>query len=175
MHGWPRPANAYGAARRVLIDRADDADDGARTWVSPPEQTDESVMDHTGRSWNEWCDIIDAWPEADQGHAAVAARLLDEFDVTGWWGQGITVGWERITGRRLVNQMSDGTFTAAVSRTIGIDAARLRRMLYDDADRWKLFWTDWLDALNDDAANHAEDDVRRREGTGSADVGRLRT
>ena len=220
----------YGAARRVLIDRVDGATDGARRWVSPPEQTDESVIEHTGRSWDEWCDIIDSWPEADLGHAAVAARVLDEFDLTSWWGQGITVGWERITGRRLVNQMSDGTFTAGVSRTIVIDAAQLRRMLYDDDDRcdlfggmdsemrsrsgvkspriklevgtvsisiderpggratvhvaheklgepadvgrWKLFWTDWLDALNDDAADF--DDVGHREGTGSADVGRLR-
>ncbi len=129
----------YGAARRTLIEQADSADSHERVWVSPPEQPDASVIEHTGRSWNEWCDLIETWPEAADGHGAVAARVLAEFDVTGWWGQGITVGWERITGRRLVNQMSDGTFTAAVSRTITIDATELREMLYDDDDRSDLF------------------------------------
>ena len=129
----------YGAARRILIQQATTRDTVTRVWVSQPEQPDDSVIAHTGRSWDEWCDLIDTWPEADLGHAAVAARVLDEFDVTGWWGQGITVGWERITGRRLVNQMSDGTFTASVTRTICIDATELREMLYDDDDRADLF------------------------------------
>jgi hypothetical protein len=112
-----RTGERYGAARRVLIDQSTNRPTGSRVWVSQPEQPDESVIAHTGRSWDDWCDLIDTWPEAEQGHAAVAARVLDEFDVTGWWGQGITVGWERITGRRLVNQMSDGTFTASIGRT----------------------------------------------------------
>ena len=129
----------YGAARRVLIEQAAVRHAEGRVWISPPEQPDESVKANTGKSWDEWCDLIETWPEAEQGHAAVAARVLAEFDVTGWWGQGITVGWERITGRRLVNQMSDGTFTAAVTRTIDIDANELRQMLYDDADRADLF------------------------------------
>lgn len=128
----------YSAARRVLVEQAEHRSPDARVWVSQPEQPDESVIEHTGKSWDEWCDLIDTWPEAEQGHTAVAARVLDEFDVTGWWGQGITVGWERITGRRLVNQMSDGTFTAAVTRTIRIDANELRQMLYDDDDRADL-------------------------------------
>ena len=84
----------YGAARRTLIEQTEASAPGARVWVSPPEQPDESVIEHTGRSWNEWCDLIDTWPEAADGHAAVAARVIAEFDVTGWWGQGITVGWE---------------------------------------------------------------------------------
>jgi len=129
----------YGAARRTLIEHADRSAPGVRVWVSPPEQPDESVLEHTGKRWNEWCDVIDSWPEVDDGHAAVAARVIAEFDVTGWWGQGITVGWERITGRRLVNQMSDGTFTAGVTRTVTLDATELRNMLYDDADRSDLF------------------------------------
>ncbi len=129
----------YSAARRVLVEQAESRNKNERVWVSQPEQPDDSVRAATGKGWDEWCDLIDAWPEADLGHAAVAARVLDEFDVTGWWGQGITVGWERITGRRLVNQMSDGTFTAAVTRTIRIDANELRQMLYDDEDRSDLF------------------------------------
>lgn len=129
----------YGAARRVLVERAARRAGEPRVWVSPPEQPDHAVLANTGRSWDEWCDLIDTWPEAEHGHAAVTTRVLSEFDVNGWWAHGIALGWERITGRRLVNQMSDGTFTAAVTRTIRIDAGELRQMLYDDEDRADLF------------------------------------
>ncbi len=129
----------YGAARRSLIKRSGTSTPAERIWVAQPEQPDESVIEHTGKSWNQWCELIEAWPEAPEGHAAVAARVLQDFEVTGWWSQAVTVGWERITGRRLVNQMADGTFTASVSRTISVDASELREMLYDDTDRADLF------------------------------------
>ena len=50
----------------------------------------------------------------------------------GWWAQTVTVGWERITGRRLPHQMPDGTFTASVTRTITTDPAALRALLDDE-------------------------------------------
>lgn len=69
----------------------------------------------------------------------VASWLEDEHDLDGWWAQAVTVGWERITGRRLPHQMADGTFTANRSATITTDPAALREMLLDDDDRAALF------------------------------------
>jgi hypothetical protein len=51
----------------------------------------------------------------------------------------VTVGWERITGRRLPYQRPDGTFTAGKSRTVRVEAADLRAMLLDETDRADLF------------------------------------
>jgi hypothetical protein len=60
----------YGAARRVLLERAAARErDG---WVSEPEHTDEVVRAKTGRGWDEWRELIDAWPGHADGHAAVA-------------------------------------------------------------------------------------------------------
>ena len=111
-----------------------------RTWAADPEVDDAAVRSATGRGWDEWCDIIDAWPGSAEGHTAVARHLADTYDeVTDWWAQGITVGWERITGRRLRGQMSDGTFSANKSKTLLTDATGLRAMLLDDAARPDLF------------------------------------
>lgn len=127
----------YGAARRVLIEQAASRD--RPSWVSDPGHTDAVIRQNTGRDWNDWRGLIDRWPDHERGHTAVASWLRDEHDVDGWWAQAITVGWERITGRRLPHQMGDGTFTANRSATISTDALALREMLLDDDGRLDLF------------------------------------
>lgn len=127
----------YGAARRALIEKAEVT--GRRQWASDPEMADDTLREATGKGWDEWCDIIDAWPGSDEGHTAIATFLREEHGVEGWWAQGITVGYERITGLRLPYQQPDGTFSAGKSRTVTADGVLLRAMLIDDADRADLF------------------------------------
>ncbi|HVM19884.1 MAG TPA: DUF4287 domain-containing protein [Egibacteraceae bacterium] len=104
-----------------------------------PQLPDASVRENTGRGWDEWRELIDAWPGHGDGHAAVAGWLQTEHGVPGWWAQAVTVGWERITGRRLPHQVADGTFTVNVSATITADADAVRKRLLDDAGRRELF------------------------------------
>jgi hypothetical protein len=127
----------YGAARRVLIEQTSDG--GQRVWVAEPEMSDETLREATGRRWDEWCDIIDAWPGHGDGHTAIATFVHDVHGVDGWWAQTVTVGYERITGLRLPYQQPDGTFSAGKSRTVTADAALIREMLLDDDDRADLF------------------------------------
>ncbi len=126
----------YTAARRALID---EPGNGKRPWVAQPELSDERVREATGRGWDEWCDVIDAWPGHDDGHTAIAAYVQDELGIDGWWAQTVTVGYERITGRRLPHQQPDGTFTAGKTRTVAVDRTALRDMLLSDEDREDLF------------------------------------
>lgn len=126
----------YGAARRVLIERSGT---GRRSWVAEPETSDDSLRAATGRGWDEWCDIIDAWPGHSGGHTAIATYVRDEHGVDGWWSQTVTVGYERITGLRLPYQRPNGTFNAGKSRTVKAEAAILKAMLLDDRDRADLF------------------------------------
>lgn len=127
----------YGAARRALIQQADGT--GSRRWVSAPSMSDEALRGATGRGWDEWCDLIDEWPGDASDHGAIVAFVQEEHGVPGWWAQTVAVGYERITGLRLLYQRPDGTFNAGKSRTVTADAEMLRAMLYDDADRADLF------------------------------------
>lgn len=131
----------YGAARRVLIEQSSDGrgQGGGRTWVAAPDLGDDAVREATGRGWDAWCDVIDAWSGHDDGHAAVAAYVHEVHGVDGWWAQTVTVGWERITGRRLPFQTADGTFTANKSRTVVTDHEALRALLLDEDGRAVLF------------------------------------
>lgn len=127
----------YAAARSALLANARGR--SGRTWVSPPEVTSERVSDATGRDWDEWCDLIDAWPGHLDGHTAIARHLQDDHGIDGWWAQCITVGYERITGLRLPHQMADGTFSVSKTMTISLDAERLRAWLLDEDSRQDLF------------------------------------
>jgi hypothetical protein len=126
----------YGAARRALIARSSGA---GRTWVTAPKPDDKALREATGRGWDEWCDIVDAWPGNSGGHTAIAAHLEGELGVPHWWAQTVTLGYERITGRRVPHQQPDGTFTTSTSRTIVVDTAAVREMLLDDTERDSLF------------------------------------
>ena len=132
-----RTGERYTAARRVLIDQTSEL--RSRTWIAEPEMSEESVLAATGSTWDEWCDLIDAWPGHTDGHTAIAAYLVDEHAVDSWWAQTVTVGYERITGLRLPYQRADGTFTAGKSATVTIDAELLRSWLLDTNSRADLF------------------------------------
>lgn len=74
----------------------------------------------TGRGWDEWFVILDAWGATGHDHAAIARHLVTEHGVDGWWAQGITVGYEQERGLRQPGQRADGTFTANASTTITV-------------------------------------------------------
>lgn len=106
-----------------------------RGWVAEPESSDEVIKAKTGRGWDEWVALIDAGPGRDAGHTAIATWLREAHDVHPWWAQGVTVGYERITGIRLPGQMPDGTFTVSRSRTLPGSVAAMRALLLDDGAR----------------------------------------
>lgn len=110
-----------------------------RSWQSAPEVDDESVQAATGRSWDQWCDLIDAWPGRSDGHAAIAKFLQESYEIDAWWAQTVTVGYERITGLRQPYQQADGTFGISRSRKVLINSAALREMLLDDTARSEIF------------------------------------
>lgn len=130
----------YGAARRALIEPGPSRSETApREWLSEPEFTDDVIRSNTERGWDEWSDLIESWPGHVDGHAAVAAHIQAEYGLNSWWSQAVTVSWERITGRRVLNQRANGTFEASKTRTVTVDHDALRAALFDDIERGDLF------------------------------------
>ncbi len=76
---------------------------GRRGPATDPGVDEQVVRERTGRGWEQWCALID-----------------------GWWAQQLTVGRERLTDRRLANELADGTFTTSHSATVAVDAEVLR-------------------------------------------------
>ena len=129
----------YNAARRVLLEQSASKKSSNRNWVAEPEHTEETIKANTGRGWEEWTQVLDAWSADTKGHTAIATHLREDYGVGGWWSQAVTLGYERIKGLRLKYQGTDGTFTANKSKTIKVDAKLLRRMLVSEKNRQDLF------------------------------------
>jgi len=96
--------------------------------------SDAAVRRATGKGWDEWLSLLDAWGAAERTHAEIARHVHDGHNVAGWWAQGVTVGYERARGRRAVHQGTEG-FAVAASKTVPVSIERLRHMLVDGAAR----------------------------------------
>ncbi|WP_150462889.1 hypothetical protein [Nesterenkonia ebinurensis] len=127
----------YTAARSALLAQTDPAPAGSG-WVSSPDVSSKKIRENTGNGWDEWVALIDAGPGREAGHTAIAAWVVEEHGVDGWWAQGVTVGYERITGLRLPGQMKDGTFTVSRTKTLDLAGTQFRAMLNDDDARASL-------------------------------------
>jgi hypothetical protein len=92
---------------------------------------DETVRARTGRTWAEWVEALDAKGAAALPHGEIAAYVHEEFGISGWWSQSVTVGYERIKGLREIGQRRDGGYEASKSKTVPVPVERLRRAVTD--------------------------------------------
>jgi hypothetical protein len=97
--------------------------------------SDEAIQRGSGRMWDEWFAILDAWGGTGHTHTEIARYLYDEHGVDGWWAQGVTVGYERARGMRDVGQRPDGSFDASASKTFSVPVAALFEAWVDDTRR----------------------------------------
>ncbi|MFG3708112.1 hypothetical protein ACGF7U_25740 [Micromonospora sp. NPDC047670] len=97
--------------------------------------SDALVRERTGRGWDEWFVLLDAWGATGRTHAEIARWLVDTHGVAGWWAQSLTVGYEQARGLRAPGQRRGGGFSAAGSRTVAVPVQRLFDAFADDALR----------------------------------------
>jgi hypothetical protein len=136
---------AYAAARHYLLDHhhaEPEADEPALapavTALPPraadPGMSDEAIRRGTGKTWDELFQRLDEWGAAQRTHPEIAIFAEQEFGVTGWWAQTITVGYERARGMRKKHERTDG-YTVSVSRTFDVPLERLFHLFADEAER----------------------------------------
>ncbi len=96
--------------------------------------SDEAIREGSGRTWDEWVAVLDAWDAASKSHTEIA-RYIAGLGVDGWWAQGVTVGYERIKGLRQAGQQRDGSYQGSASKTVPVPVERLFEAFVDDAAR----------------------------------------
>jgi uncharacterized protein YndB with AHSA1/START domain len=112
----------YTAARRHTL--KDATKPALPERVADPGVSDQAIRRGTGKGWDEWLRILDAWDATSRSHREIAGYLHQEHGVSGWWSQSVTVGYERARGMRAKYEHATG-FAVSVSKTIGVDADRL--------------------------------------------------
>ncbi len=93
-----------------------------------------AVQAKTGKGWEEWFAILDTAGAQQMKHADIVRLLQEQHNVSDWWGQMVTVGYEHARGLRAVHQKTDG-FAASASKTIDVAVERLFEAWVDEAER----------------------------------------
>ena len=118
----------YTAARRHVVKPS------TPPRVADPGMSEDAVRRGTGRGWDEWLGILDAWGAAGRSHRDIARYLREEHGVPGWWAQSVTVGFERARGLRSIHQGPKG-FQVTVSKTVPVSVQRLFAEVVDPRRR----------------------------------------
>jgi len=99
--------------------------------VAEPGPSDEAILRGSGRTWDQWFVLLDAWGATERSHTEIARHVQDDFGVNGWHAQSVTVGYERARGMRAINQ-ANGSFSVNVSRTVGVPVQTLYDAFLDE-------------------------------------------
>ena len=100
---------------------------GQKTSNNPglnPGMSDGAVAAKTGKNWAKWVQTLDAAGAAKMTHKEIARHLSNKFGVPSWWTQMVTVGYERLRGRREKGETATG-YSVSASRTFAVSVTRL--------------------------------------------------
>ncbi len=111
-----------------------------RDYAAIAGMTDEVIKEKTGCTWERWVYALDRHKASAMSHGDIAKIVNTKYKVGPWWGQMVTVGYERIKGLRARGQRRDGSFEASKSRTYDVPVATLYAAWSDARIRRR-----WLD------------------------------
>ena len=117
-----KTGESYTAARVMLLRAVEsEGTNGVRLATS-----DEQIRRRTGRGWEEWFAMLDAWGAAERTHRDIARWVAEQQGVEplAWNAQAIAGSYELARGLRAVGEKEDG-FAITASKTVGVEVQRL--------------------------------------------------
>ena len=106
-------------------------------------RSDAIIKERTGCTWERWVKALDRAKAYTWPHPEIAKYVTEKYKIPGWWGQTVTVGYERIKGLRAVGQRRDGSFEANKSKTFAVPLAQLYGAFSNARTRSR-----WLSGVN---------------------------
>ena len=124
----------YTAARRNVAAASSPTATATPPSGAPPPVSHEAVHKATGRGWDEWLAILDDAGAAGWKHPDIARWLVSEQQISGWWAQSVTVGFERARGLRAEHERPTG-FSLSATKTVHVPVERLYEAFADAKQR----------------------------------------
>jgi hypothetical protein len=145
---------ADGAVDSATLVR-DDAPPTAETVLPPrvaePGVSDAAVRRATGKGWDEWFALLDAWQGTAHNHTEIARHVYETYGIDGWWAQSVTVGYERARGVRALHERPDG-FSMNASKTFLVPVERLFAAFVEQEERER--WLEGVELRNRTSQPH---------------------
>lgn len=86
--------------------------------------SDAAAKKATGRTWQEWFDLLDELGARRMTHYDIAQYLSTTHIKNGWWAQMVTVEYERAVGLRQIKERAAG-FLVSIHKTVERPVAAL--------------------------------------------------
>jgi uncharacterized protein YndB with AHSA1/START domain len=101
---------------------------------------DASIRERTGRGWEEWFDLLDAWGAPERTHREIAIWVAEQQGIVplAWNAQAVAHSYELARGLRAVGEHHDG-YRASITRTVAVPVERLFDAFVDPAQRERWF------------------------------------
>ena len=96
-----------------------------KSQVAKPMMSDAAVKAKTGKDWAQWFAALDKAGAAKLDHKAIAALAAGKLGAGDWYGQMVSVSYERARGIRAANQKCDGEFSVSVTKVLDVPLPRL--------------------------------------------------
>lgn len=103
----------------------------------------EAVAAKTDKTWAQWFAVLDEVKATAMAHKEIAAYLQEAHQLSGWWSQMITVGYEQERGLRQKHETPQG-FQISRSKTIGVPLDTLYQAWHDEGRRQRWLPDDRL-------------------------------
>jgi uncharacterized protein YndB with AHSA1/START domain len=95
-----------------------------------PDQSDAAVLKATGRTWDQWEELLDGLGAAERSHREIVALVAGHGgEVSGWWQQSVAVGYEKLKGKRKTGETADAGVQVGVQRTLEVNPERAWQLL----------------------------------------------
>jgi activator of HSP90 ATPase len=88
-----------------------------------------SVHKGSGKHWREWINILDRAGAGGWTHQEIVAFLKKKYKLRPWWQQGVTIGYEIHTGKRVPGQTLKGDYSVTSTKAFAIDAKSLWKLV----------------------------------------------
>lgn len=97
-----------------------------------PNISSTAVGEATGRSWDEWLELLDESAGPDGDRQTLVSAVAEAGVQNGWWQQQIAVGYEYERNGTATGEAADAGFEMGLQRTIETDRETLWAYLMDD-------------------------------------------
>jgi hypothetical protein len=141
---------SYTTARRQVIARATKMRPSLAAIAREPidhaaiaGMSNDKIKQQTGHTWTDWVRLLDHHGAETMRHRDIARLVHEQYNVNGWWSQTVTVGYERLKGRRERGQRIDGAYEVSKSKTLDVPVDALFAAVADDRTRRR-----WMGRIN---------------------------
>jgi uncharacterized protein YndB with AHSA1/START domain len=88
-----------------------------------------SVKKGTGKGWDEWVKVLRKAGATQWTHQEIVAYLKRKHRLIPWWQQGVTLGFEIATGRRVEGQNMKGEYSVTATKSLAAPAKKIWALL----------------------------------------------